>query len=135
MTRRLSRRRALANPHALELYIRSAVMPRFIERLREIDDELAENRLRLERAYLELQRSCEGDPELFERRWRAVAEGWRFDPVNELIRQHNDHYPLERNLPMDWRTGEYVTITGRSYRREAVGPGWILERFPPSPRD
>jgi hypothetical protein len=127
-------RRELANPRALEAYIRSAVLPRFMERLREIEDALAEHRMRLEREYRALQRSCAGDPATFERRWRAVAEAWSFGDLNELIRQHNEYYPMERDLPMDPRTGEYVTINGRSYRRQPVGPDWILERFPAAPR-
>ena len=31
---------------------------------------------------------------------------------------------------MDPRTRDYVKIGGRSYRREPLDAGWILERFP-----
>ena len=123
-------RRQLADPRALEAYIRSAILPRFIQRLREIEDEVIVHRSRLEREYADLRLSCAGDPQSFETRWRALAASWRFDRVNELIEQHNEYYPIERDLPMDPRTGEYVMITGRSYRREPLGPEWILERFP-----
>ena len=61
-----------------------------------------------------------------------VAKSWRFDDLNELIAEHNEYYPIERNLPIDPRTGDYVTIVGRSYRREPLGRDWILERFPPA---
>ena len=73
------------------------------------------------------------DSELFARRWQRIADEWRFDGLNELIRQHNDYYPIERDLPVDPGTGEYVKIVGRSYRREPLGPEWILERFPADP--
>ena len=116
----------------VEAYIRSGVIPRFMRRLREIEDELARHERRLERTYQELQLACAGDTRMFEERWRTVARGWRFDRVNELIWQHNEYYPIERNLPVDPRTGDYVTVRGRSYRREYAGESWILERFPAS---
>jgi hypothetical protein len=128
-------RRDLYDPTALERYIRSAVLPRFMQRLREIEDELIAQRAALARAYVEVQEACAGDPELFARRWQELAEDWRFDDVNELIHQHNEYYPIERDLPVDPRTGEYVTIVGRSYRRELLDPDWILERFPARPTD
>ncbi len=86
-------RRALADPSLVERYIRGAVMPRFMQRLREIDDELVAHRMRLEHLYADLRRSFEGDPRGFEERWLDVAYSWRFDRVNELIAQHNEYYP------------------------------------------
>ena len=127
----MTSRRDLYDPSALERYIRSAVLPRFMQRLREIEDELLHQTGLLERAYQELRDSCGDDAAAFARRWREVAEQWRFDELNELIRAHNDYYPIERDLPVDPTTGEYVPIVGRSYRREPLGPAWILERFPP----
>src|SRR5207253_11188880 len=79
-----------------------------------------------------LRAACRGDAEGFARRWRARASAWRLDRVNELIREHNMWYPIETRLPMDPRTGDYIRRGGRSYRRDEVGPAWILERFPPS---
>jgi hypothetical protein len=125
-------RRELADPRSLESYIRSRIMPRFMERLREIEDELAVHRVRLARAYERVERSSGGDRALFEERWRATAQRWNFDRVNELIRQHNEYYPIERNLPVDPRTGDYHTVNGRPYWRESVGPDYVLERFPAS---
>ena len=122
----------LGSVRSLEVYLRAAILPRFMERLREIEDELAEHRVRLGRVYADLQRSCQGQPELFERRWHELAQRWSFDHVNELIEQHNEYYPIERDLPVDPRTGDFVAITGRSYRREPAGPEWILQRFPPA---
>ena len=76
------------------------------------------------------RRSAPGEPRLFARRWRALARSWRFDHLNVLVEQHNDWYPIERQLPMDPRTGDYVRFAGRSYRRPILGPDWILEHFP-----
>ena len=70
------------------------------------------------------------DREEFARRWAAIAQAARFDDLNELIRQHNDWYPIERDLPMDLRTRDYVKVNGNSYRRPELGPAWVLEHFP-----
>ena len=51
-------------------------------------------------------------------------------PFNERIRQHNEWFPIERQLPMDPRTRDYVLIHGRSYRREPLGADWVLSEFP-----
>ena len=122
---------AFASRATVEAYLAAQIMPRWMERLREIHDELASHRIGLERAYRELRERCGDDAEGFTRRWRERARDWRFDYVNELIAQHNDYYPIEANLPVNPRTGDYVTVTGRSYRRDPVGPEWIFERFPP----
>jgi hypothetical protein len=103
-----------------------------MQRLREIEDATISHRDKLERAYEDCRESCGGDPELFGETWREHAHAWNFDALNDLIEDHNEYYPIERNLPVDPRTGEYVTIVGRSYRRERLGPEWILERFPPA---
>ena len=104
-----------------------------MERLVEIDRGMASEKRRIQRAYRALQDECGRDAALFARRWSALAESCRFDALNELIREHNDWYPIERDLAMDPRTGDYVLIHGRSYRRAALGPDWVLEHFPPWP--
>ena len=101
----MGRRHTVVNPDAVEKYIRGAVMPRFMQRLRDIDAEMRRHTLRLQRHYDQLREECEGEPEAFERRWRALAESWDFDEVNTLIEQHNEYYPIERMLPIDIRTG------------------------------
>src|SRR5215210_7963876 len=120
----------MTNMDSVHEYIRGSIMPRFMERLREIEDRLTEHHMRLERRYRELQQVHGGELEVLAERWLAMAERWNFDQVNELIRQHNDYYPIERNLAGDPRTGEYVTILGKPYWREECGPAWILGRFP-----
>ena len=54
---------------------------------------------------------------------------WDFSAVNELVAQHNAYYPIERDLPMDPRTGDYVPVNGRDFRRSELGADWALERF------
>jgi hypothetical protein len=125
-------RRARQTKRSVEAYLRAGGVPRYMERLRDIDAELALHSYRLQRTYRTLERACRGDAEAFARRWRERAQAWRFDRVNQLIREHNTWYPAETGLPMDPRTGDYVRRRGRSYRRTEVGPEWVLERFPPS---
>jgi hypothetical protein len=128
----MGRRHTVVNPGAVENYIRGSVMPRFIQRLRDIDADLRRHSFRLQRHYDRLREECQGDPEGFERRWRDLAEGWDFADVNALIEQHNEYYPIERNLPISMKTGEYLTLSGRPHTRELAGPDWILGRFPPA---
>jgi hypothetical protein len=127
-------RRTRQTKRTVESYLKAGVMPRYMERLREIETGLRTERRRLERAYRELQEEYGHDADGFARRWRARARATRFERLNELIREHNDWYPVEANLPMDPRTRDYVLIRGRSYRRAELTPEWILEQFPPRPR-
>jgi hypothetical protein len=120
--------RARQSARSLEAYLRAGIRPRWMERLMEIESGIARERRRLARAYEGLRAEC--DEADFAARWRAVAEGWRFDELNELIRTHNEWYPVERDLPMDLRTRDYVLINGRSYRRRELGVEWVLEEFP-----
>jgi hypothetical protein len=128
-------RRTRQTKRTVESYLKAGVMPRYMERLREVEMGLRTERKRLERAYRELQEECGHDADGFARRWRARARAMRFDRLNELIREHNDWYPIEANLPMDPRTRDYVLIRGRSYRRSELTPEWILEQFPARPRE
>lgn len=124
---------ALTTERTVESYLRSGVMPRFMERLREIHADTERHRQRLAAAYAELRARLADRPEDFPAAWRDRVATWRFDEVNELIRQHNEWYPVERQLPMDPRTGDYVLIAGRSYRREELDADWALREFPPDP--
>ncbi|MEA2349627.1 MAG: hypothetical protein QOG86_568 [Thermoleophilaceae bacterium] len=127
-------RRARQTKRTVEAYLRAGGVPRYMERLRDIDAELSLHRYRLQRAYQALERACRGDADAFAERWRERAHRWRFDRVNQMIREHNQWYPVETGLPMDPRTGDYVRRRGRTYTRAEVGPEWVLEQFPPSPR-
>ena len=114
----------------IEAYLKSGAPPRWMERIGDIDRGIANEQRRLRRAYLRLSEVCGDDPAEFAARWRAKAESWSFGELNELIAVHNEWYPVERDLPMDFRTRDYVLINGRTYRREPLGPAWILQRFP-----
>jgi hypothetical protein len=120
--------RARQSQRSLEAYLRAGVRPRWMERLIEIERGTKRERRRLQAAYEALRDECHETE--FARRWRATARAWDFEELNELIRTHNEWYPVERDLPMDLRTRDYVLINGRSYRRRELGPDWILEQFP-----
>ncbi len=105
-----------------------------MRRLRQIETEFRTQRRRLEAAYRALLDAVGDDPALFAERWRAQARAWRFERLNDLVREHNAWYPVEASLPMDPRTGDYLLVRGASYRRLELGPAWILEHFPPTPR-
>ena len=123
--------RASQTQRSIEAYLKAGVRPRWMERVGEIDAGIARERRHLARAHRALQGECEGDPELFAARWRACARSWPFDELNVLIEQHNAWYPIERDLPLNPRTGDYVRVGGRSYRRPVLGPEWVLDQFPP----
>lgn len=123
-------RRARQTRRSVEAYLQAGVRPRWMERLGEIDAGIARETRRLERAYNALREEHRGDPATFARRWRDLARSWPFADVNELIGQHNEWFPIERQLPIDPRTRDYVLVGGRPYRREELGPEWVLERFP-----
>lgn len=124
--------RARRSQRSLENYLKAGLRPRWMDRLIEIERGSARHRRQLAEAYEALQAQCGDDPGRFARRWRAIAEAWSFGDLNELIRTHNEWYPVERDLPMDMRTRDYVLINGRSHRRRELDAEWILEQFPPA---
>jgi hypothetical protein len=100
----------------------------WMRRLRAIELQIAEHEARLRSAWEELRELHVNDAE-FAEAWRELAAAWRFDAVNELIERHNRYFPAEARLPMNPRTGDFVPVNGRSYRREPLDARWILERF------
>ncbi len=123
-------RRARQTRRSVEAYLAAGVMPRYMERLRDIEAERKRIRSRLARAYESLRKACGEDREEFARRWTERAHKWDFAEINQLIKEHNDWYPIESGLALDPRTRDYVRIRGRSYRRTPLGPEWVLEHFP-----
>jgi hypothetical protein len=113
--------RARQRQRSIEAYLRGEALPRYMQRAAEIDRAVRRHLEDLQRAY-----ERPGARE----RWREIAESYDFDATNQLIREHNEWYPVERDLPMNPRTKDYVLINGHSYRRELLGPEWILQRFP-----
>ena len=103
----------------------------YMLRLRDIEAETAAHEQRLEAAWQELAAECGGDEQAFARRWLELAAAWSFAALNELIERHNRYFPAEARLPMDPRTGDYVLVGGKPYRRDPLDARWLLERFPP----
>jgi hypothetical protein len=125
-------RTSMQTARTLEGYFAASAPPRWMERVASVDRAIEREERALGEAYDELRRRHARDPERFAARWRERVRAWPFDAqANELIRQHNDWYPIERRLPVDLRTRDYVLVNGRSHRRPILGPEWALERFPP----
>jgi hypothetical protein len=123
-------RRTRQKSRALEDYLKAGGPPRWMERIGQIDRGIAREKRRLEREYRHLRRRHGRDHAGFAAAWRERAAAQRFDELNVLIGQHNDWYPIERDLPMDPRTKDYVRVHGRSYRRPLLTAEWVLEQFP-----
>jgi hypothetical protein len=116
---------------AVDSYIASLGGPLpYMHRLREIELRMEEHDRRLREVRDALRDATNGDGAAFGRRWRQIAESWRFDEVNDLIERHNRFFPVEARLAMDPRTGDYVLVGGRRYDRAPLDAAWILERFP-----
>lgn len=104
----------------------------YMRRLRAIEEEVATHERELAAAWRALAEASAGDAPDFARRWRDRAVAWDFWWVNRLIDRHNRYFPMEANLPMDPRTGDFVLVRGEPYRKAPLDAAWILDRFPPS---
>ena len=100
----------------------------YMLRLREIEALTAAHESALAAARERL--AAELEPDELADAWRAQAERWSFDEVNDLIERHNRWYPAESRLPMDPRRGDFALVNGRHYRLEPLDAAWILDRFP-----
>ena len=100
----------------------------YMVRLREIESMTAAHERALETEQRRL--AAESPPGELARAWRATAESWSFDEVNDLIARHNRWYPVESRLPMDPRRGDFALVNGRDYRLRPLDAEWVLERFP-----
>lgn len=125
--------RARQAQRSVEGYLQGGNPPRWMERVAEIDHRIARERRELAAEHRALRVRWHHDPDEFARRWRAHAHARDYDELNELIRQHNEWYPVERDLAVDPRTGEYLPVHGRTHHRPLLGPGWVLEQFPERP--
>lgn len=122
--------RARQSQRSLEGYLQAGNRPRWMERLGEIQQGTIAAKRRLEREHRRLREEHAGDPDGFARAWTAYAEAYDFGEVNERIHQHNEWFPIERQLAIDPRTRDYVKVAGRDYRRRPLTAAWILEQFP-----
>lgn len=128
--------RARQAQRSVESYLLGAINPpRWMERVAEIDRRLKRERRLLEGERRALRVRHGADAAGFAAAWRAFARERGRSPeyreLNELIRAHNEWYPVERNLPVNPLTGEFVRVAGRSFLRPVVGEAWILREFPP----
>jgi hypothetical protein len=129
--RPLRPRLSLTGP-TLEGYAAAAAgLPRWAERLKEIELLRDEHRARLGEARRALRAECRGDRERFARRWRALVAAWDFGDVNALVDAHNRYFPIERQLPFDLERWDYVDRNGEPFRREPLEVAWALADFPP----
>lgn len=102
----------------------------YMQRLKLIEELEAEQLRKLESVWRGLARRAGGDAGRFAAQWQRLAERRSFHVVNDLIDEHNRWYPAEARLPMDPRTGDYVRVNGKPYRRRPLDAAWVLERFP-----
>src|SRR5256885_16383129 len=79
-------RRTRQTRRTVEAYLAAGVMPRYMERLREIEAERVSIRNQLARAYRRLQGACGEDRDAFARRWRQMAHAWPVEGINQLLK-------------------------------------------------
>jgi hypothetical protein len=101
----------------------------YMQRLRQIHEEELAHEERLRTAWLDLA-TLNSEPDRFAAAWLRTAARWNFIAVNVLIDKHNRYFPAESRLPMDPRTGDFILVGGRPYRREPLDSRWALARFP-----
>jgi hypothetical protein len=124
-------RQTMQVERTLEGYVAASAPPRWMERLVLIDAGVAREREQLRRAHQRARQAAAGDADAFARTWRETVGAWSFDEeLNELIRIHNEWFPVERRLPVDPRTRDYVLVAGRPYRRPVLDAEWALSEFP-----
>ena len=119
-------RHALRYERSLEAHLLANAPPRWMERLAEIERGMRAAERDVGHTYERLREAVGEDPATFAGRWLEIAHAWDFEALNEHIRTHNEWYPVERDLPMNPRTGDYRW----PYRREELDAAWILRRFP-----
>src|SRR5690242_16358089 len=88
----------MQHPSVVEAYLKAGVRPRWMERIAEIDHSIAFHKRDYARRYRRLREYYGDDTAAFAERWREIAAAARFDDLNELITQHNEWYPMERDL-------------------------------------
>ena len=122
---------SITRERTIEGYLLGQEPPAWMRRAREIERQTRRHEAALAAEHAALRERHGGDAAGFAAAWRTTAERWDFRELNDLVDRHNEWYPVERRLPVDPRTGEYVTVGGgRSYRRERLGAAWVLRRFP-----
>jgi hypothetical protein len=103
---------------------------RYMVRLRRIELGLERLQDEVRAAWLALARQHRHSPARFARAWREWVAAVDATTLNALIDSHNRWYPVEAKLPMDVRTGNYITWDGRDYRHAPVDAARLLAQFP-----
>ena len=105
--------------------------PAWSRRLRRIDTLTDQAQTELRRDWRSLAAQYADDPVAFATAWRERAAAFDFGLVNDLIDRHNRYYPIEANLRISPRTGEYIGPGGREWRRQPLDADWVLSELPP----
>ena len=104
--------------------------PRHILRRRQIEDGVERLLHEARTRWLALAQRYARDPARFVRAWRGWVASADAESLNRLIEAHNTWYAVEARLPVDSRTGAYITPDGGDYHYAPVTPAWLLARFP-----
>ena len=104
-------------------------LPRWAERLQELEGEERQLVTRLRGAWVELAEATPDD-ETFADAWCSRAASLGFESINALVDQHNEFYPVERRLPWDLRVGDYRAPWGMEWRRPRRDAAWVLAALP-----
>ena len=125
----LRRARAGGSVNIAAYVAASLGLPRWAERLQELEGEEHQLLSRLRRAWIELADATPDDG-AFARAWLARVQATRFDEINALVDQHNEFYPVERRLPWELRLGDFRAPWGMEWRRTRRDAVWLLEALP-----
>jgi hypothetical protein len=102
---------------------------RYMVRRRRIEDGIDALLAEARATWLALARR-HADPTRFVWAWRTWVRRLDTSTLNRLIDAHNRYFPIEANLPMDLRTGDYATFDGQDFRYARIDTAWLLAHFP-----
>jgi len=102
-----------------------AVRARYVE---DLEEELYEE---LDKKWKMVAETYRHDPEKFNTLWRVVIETLDVEHINQLIKEHNQYYPIEANLREDPDTGRLMMGNTPWKPKKKITPERLLEKFPP----
>src|SRR3954452_15742065 len=88
-------RRQRQTRRTLESYLRAGVVPRYMQRLREIEQERRRQTSWLRGGLPQVRDPSGGGPGEIERGWPGNGAALNFEAHNQLVREHNEWYPIE----------------------------------------
>ena len=108
--------------------------PAWVLRLKRIEDWMERILAIADLAWAETAVEYQGDDRRFMQVWLQYVEEVDYGRVNKWIRDHNEYFPIEANLPYDIHTGKIMN-GGRPFEeKESIGSEWLLGYYPPDPR-